>query len=71
MSTHDLRVLKHITAQHFDAYAKPVYEQDVSGTFSKRPTLFNIIISENSVILLWKRVDPMFRAARESLFLKA
>jgi len=56
LSTHDVRVLKHITAQHFEAYAKPVYEQDVS---------------ENSVILLWKRVDPMFRAARESLFLKA
>ena len=33
LSTHDLRVLKHITAQHFEAYAKPVYEQDVSGNF--------------------------------------
>ena len=36
LSTHDLRVLKHITAQHFEAYAKPVYEQDVSGMILSR-----------------------------------
>ena len=55
LSTHDIRVLKYITAQHFEAYRKPVVEG---------------LASDNSRLLLWKRIEPTFREARESLFLK-
>lgn len=56
LSTHDLRLLKHVIKENFETYAKPVTE----GT-----------VSENSVVLLWRKIEPTFRVARASLFLKS
>ena len=56
LSTHDLRLLKHVLTAHFDAYCQPVREGAVS---------------ESSVVLLWRKIEPVFRVARASLFLKS
>ena len=56
LSTHDLRLLKYVVQEQLPVYAKPVLDGDVS---------------ENSAILLWRKIEPTFRAARASLFLKS
>ena len=56
LSTHDLRLLKYICRAHLDMYCQPVLDGDVS---------------ETSVVLLWRKIEPVFRTARASLFLKS
>ena len=56
LSTHDLRLLKHVLGAHLKAYCQPVIDGHVS---------------ESSVVLLWRKIEPVFRVARASLFLKS
>ncbi len=56
LSTHDLRLLKYVVKEQLPVYAQPVLDGSVS---------------ETSAILLWRKIEPIFRAARASLFLKS
>ena len=55
-SNYKSRLLKHVLTTHFDKYSEPVRD----GT-----------VSESSVVLLWRKIEPVFRVARASLFLKS
>jgi len=56
LSTHDLRLLKYVVQEQLPVYSQPVLDGSVS---------------ETSAILLWRKIEPTFRAARASLFLKS